>query len=401
MRPQTPNTATKPSPSSSSSSSSSSSTVVLKVMVTLVLLLLVPTSSAGGRWTREGHEKEREKEKEERLLGNAMDGVEGALAFFSEDVSNINLDGLFGLRFAQGHIIQALKECQSSGPCPARLQLRLQAVRDAIETTALAGMDYVQETDYDYFRQFQPIVDRPYILRYIPVTLTDLDLTPAGTNQSYDENLGDSCFAGVLGTSVENGKRVKRCNITRTCWHMMTEAGRSGYSITHQLLYFILIEQEGCPNSAGNTMGYDAKETEARLCGSIYNEAASEVKVGGVEEESQDLFLEQVMLCGSLGFENFLRTDWIRMVLTWQKASGCFSMDDPATLVVMETESALDHLLKDLKVEGRMIEKQHHGRKLLREQLMSDGCLSHKTGLGFGTVSLYTRYLIRQLFIHQ
>ncbi|KAL8591545.1 hypothetical protein ACOMHN_055512 [Nucella lapillus] len=146
--------------------------------------------------------------------------------------------------------------------------------------------------------------------------------------------------------------------------------------------------------------------TQQRMCGSIYSEALTEVKDGKVMEIFQDLFLEQVLVCGTLGFENFMRSDWMRMVMAWQKPIGCFSINDP---VMLQTESMLvkaqeqeRQLMKDLKQEASMIEQQHgSGRKLLRERIMQDGCLAHKSGLGFGTLSLYTRYLVRHNYIDQ
>ena len=64
-------------------------------------------------------------------------------------------------------------------------------------------------------------------------------------------------------------------------------------------------------------------------------------------------------MCGCLGFENFMRSDWIRMVLTWQKPSGCFSLDNPV-LLKMETQLAENseqerRLMKDLQWEVYMM----------------------------------------------
>ncbi|XP_076452208.1 UPF0764 protein C16orf89 homolog [Babylonia areolata] len=305
-------------------------------------------------------------------------------------------------------ILEAQKECQGSGSCPEDLQRRLQAIVDQFDTAAEAALSYVKEEDPQYFRRFLQVIDRPFLLPYRQKTLQDLSKTPVGDDSSYDEETGDECLSRIMGAFVEesSGKKIEECNVTRSCWDMMTDKGRCKYSITHQLLYFSFIEKQGCTQRVEASMKAKVADTQERMCGSIYNEAASEVKDEKVDDVFQDLFLEQVLVCGTLGFENFMRSDWMRMVLTWQKPTGCFSEDNPLILQtvgrLVEAQEKERQLMEDLKMESAMIEQQHHnGRKLLRERVMHDGCLSHKTGLGVGTLGLYARYLVRQNFLGQ
>ena len=51
--------------------------------------------------------------------------------------------------------------------------------------------------------------------------------------------------------------------------------------------------QQGCVEIVESSMGAKVTETEERMCGSIYNEAVSEVKDGRVQQMKQDLFMEQ------------------------------------------------------------------------------------------------------------
>ena len=37
-------------------------------------------------------------------------------------------------------------------------------------------------------------------------------------------------------------RKLPKCNITDDCWDYMTQGGTSGYFITHQLLYFIVVD---------------------------------------------------------------------------------------------------------------------------------------------------------------
>lgn len=65
-----------------------------------------------------------------------------------------------------------------------------------------------QDVDPDYYKRFLATINNPYTLDYKPTTIKDLSKTPAGSDDSYDEEEGDSCFARLMGTFEENGKWV-------------------------------------------------------------------------------------------------------------------------------------------------------------------------------------------------
>ena len=63
-----------------------------------------------------------------------------------------------------------------------------------------------QDDDPEYYDRFIGMFSRPYELNYRPTTLKDLSETPAGSDDSYDEDVGDECFARIMGTYLEDGK---------------------------------------------------------------------------------------------------------------------------------------------------------------------------------------------------
>lgn len=380
-------------------------------VITVLQVVCQVVKVTEGRWTKRDRDAQRleEQRQQQELLEKTVAAVELGLSFFSQDYSAINLDGLFGMRLGQGQVIRAIQECRESSSCPSSLQRRLVAINERIETTGRAALAYVKDSDPDYYNRFIKTINSSYLLQYNPVTLTDLHLIPPGNDASYDEERGDQCLSRIMGTYVDDNKeKVAACSVTKSCLDMMTAWGRSKYSITHQLLYFIVVEKEHCVEETERLLGAKISAIEQKMCGSIYNEAVAEVIEGKVDQMGQDLFLEQVVLCGSIGVENFMRPDWIKMILKWQKSGGCFSLDDPGLMAIEEQLSLIQEkqrtLMKDLKEEAQMIEQQDknrhwRGRKLLREHVMQDGCLSHKTGLGFGTFCLFTRYLVRQNYL--
>jgi hypothetical protein len=74
-----------------------------------------------------------------------------------------------------------------------------------------------------------------------------------------------------------------------------------------------------------------------------------------------------------IGYEEFLRLDWLNTILTWQHPDyACFT--DASETV-----------------------RFHHQTKrhLLFEQEMKNGCLSHKSGLAAGLFGVYSRAFLQ------
>ncbi|XP_046576820.1 UPF0764 protein C16orf89 homolog isoform X2 [Haliotis rubra] len=321
----------------------------------------------------------------ESLLPRVIDAVDRAIKFFSSDYSSINVDGLFGLRIGQGQIIEALEECESRS-CSPELKDLLRRFRSELEVTCQKAMPYIEQESPDYFARFRETISKPYILKYRPFRFHGMEDVEIGHNKEYDEEEGDRCYARLLGTFQENDRTIPRCNVTQPCLDLVTKGDTKRYTITHQLLYFIVVEHTGCDEKlseqSSSLSASGIREIEDRFCQKIYKEASILAKEGSVNIGSQDLFLEQSVLCGSLGYENFFKPGYIDMVLKMQAPEGCFTMG-------FETDSEILATLERLRTS----------RKLQREQAMKDGCLSHKSGLGFGTLALYLRYLVRSMTI--
>jgi hypothetical protein len=152
---------------------------------------------------------------------------------------------------------------------------------------------------------------------------------------------------------------------------MMTTAMTTDYRLTHQLLWFLMAKNIGCIDnrSISNLANKHLKYLEDRYCSNIYHDA----QINFNHNDNQDLFLEQLLLCSIIGYEEFLRLDWLNTILTWQHPDyACFS-DASETI------------------------RFHHKTKrhLLVEQEMNNGCLSHKSGLAAGLLATYSRAFLQ------
>ncbi|XP_052802725.1 UPF0764 protein C16orf89 homolog [Mya arenaria] len=333
------------------------------------------------------------------LLTRVVNAVKHTLDFFAEDYSAINVDGLFGLRLGQGQLKSAVRECERRA-CDSRLLARLRELEALLNTAADAALPYLKDEDPQYYNRFHATIDQPYVLPYEPRTFSKVG-DGQENSLSYDEERGDACYARLMGTYEEGGRTLAKCNTTSDCWDYMTREGTGGYFLTHQLLFFIFIEHMECREAVeGSDRSGQVRAAQQTMCARIFHESRQLAAPGDVNSFRKDLFLEQTVLCGPLGFEDFYRPDWIQMVLGWpDKRLGCFRRPS--------FSSALQDLLKTTKRARAQIFPEEDDyetvadgsmRKLLREKQMKEGCLSHTSGLGFGVLCSYLRFMVRDLY---
>ena len=151
----------------------------------------------------------------------------------------------------------------------------------------------------------------------------------------------------------------------------MTSRMTKDYRLTHQLLWVLIAKNMGCIDTRllSNITNKNYNYFENYFCANIYEDA----KLNLINNTNQDLFLEQLLLCSITGYEEFLRSDWFNTILTWQHPEyRCFS-NAPETIQF----------------------HRHTKRHLLVEQIMSNGCLSHKSGLAAGLLATYSRFFLQ------
>ena len=302
--------------------------------------------------------------------GQALNALVHLLKFFESDTNDLNLDGLYGLRIAQGQL-NALQEnltnAQNSDITDRNhfvLSLSTQIERIANQSlTALAS------TATAYLQRFAALTSKAFAIDYEVRPINTHLIEHGSRTAEFDEEKSDACFAELLGSSEQ--KDSKACSISKVCWTMNTVPLSKDYRLTHQLLWFLAAKNIGCldnrPTSTNANKNF--RFLEDRFCANIYEDAQANYAI----DDNQDLFLEQILLCSIIGYEDFLRVDWFKRILTWQDSQyGCFGDNWEAA---MSTEKTKRHLLV--------------------EQEMSNGCLSHKSGLAAGVLAAYSRALLQ------
>ena len=82
-----------------------------------------------------------------------------------------------------------------------------------------------------------------------------------------------------------------------------------------------------------------------------------------------DFYSSSVLFCGMIGYDTFLRTDWLRMIFNYQNEQlGCFTQKPVA-------QSAKHH-----RITKRTLRYESDGK-----------CEAHATGVALATMSIYLR----------
>ncbi|XP_066295506.1 UPF0764 protein C16orf89 homolog [Branchiostoma lanceolatum] len=381
-------------------------------MVLGTVLLLFPLISGGspvGGGAGTGTHAAGERAGTEVLA--VTEALQRAVRFFSDSYTETNLDGLYGLRVAEGQLILLL---ESRNDDEHRVEFydtvldSLRQVLEEISDVANRTLPEIEARNPGYYEQFLEVVNKPYIIEAFPRTLEIQEndqYKPSVKKRlpTFNEEESDKCMSYMMGSKIRgHDTKEVRCTITDRCWSLVTIPDTSAYVITHQLLYTVLAEHVGCTNelnSYARQQGFleGVPGMQRRLCSAILSQAEFLARNGPPQPE-QDLFMEQAVVCGMLGYTNFLRPDWLQKIMTWQRPDGCFGKEDP--------EEEKDELVEQLhslpfhahnyhgNIEHRVKTRSPTGRRLLVERLMRDGCLSHKSGLGTALLAMYARAMM-------
>ncbi|CAF0776339.1 unnamed protein product [Didymodactylos carnosus] len=304
----------------------------------------------------------------DKYADKTLESLSVLIEFFEKHASDINLDGIYGLRLAQGQLLQLNDYLTKFKSKYTDQNLHIKKLADKIDSIANESLSTIKQNFFDYYIRFLPVASKPFICEYKQRPIREHLIRQDNLDSTFDEDTSDDCFAEVLGTT--NDKNTKQCMIDEQCWKMMTIDNGQDYKLTHQLLWFILAKSIGClDNRKSSALANKHLEyIEDKFCSNIYRDAVTNKKQG----RNQDLFLEQILLCSILGYEDFLKIEWLNDILQWQQPTGCFS--DMSEIWTVDTKS-------------------FKKRQLLVEQEMADGCLSHKSGLASGVLAVYLRAL--------
>lgn len=320
----------------------------------------------------------------QNLLKLTLKALQSTLDFFSKEYKNVNLDAVVGTRMVADQLDVLLHHVEfdeEAYPLDRQTVEKIRNLQTQAEDISDKAIPYVDNTDPQYYKRIGQLIQRDFWnLDFASKDFTNNDLFNAwlpAPGESIHESDSDNCLTELFGTGPYTNEK---CHISSKCWELMTRPGYSGYSLTHQVFYLQIGYRMGCGEEMNQQRTFHNQAPPGdmldQLCASVYLEASS-IAEAGYPENRRDLFMEQAVLCGIMGYRWFFAPEWLEKILSWQDPeTGCFKGS-----TVLESD-----------VEFRSVTSP--GRVKREERPLSDGCLCHMTTVAAGALSNYVRYIV-------
>ncbi|XP_031220474.1 UPF0764 protein C16orf89 homolog isoform X2 [Mastomys coucha] len=314
-----------------------------RITLLLLLLLALPPQSSSLPWpdTAQG-----------TMAGLILTALEKATLFLEDRLPTINLDGVVGFQVLEVQL-RGVQEKWAHNPLLQSLSMRAGQLANTLSALLQKSIFYLKQSDPTYLREFQPSIQPGFWKLPDAWTRTNASLVYPWLEplDSFSEESSDTCLVQLLGTG-------QPCSLSNFCRTLMTKAGCSGYSLSHQLLFFLWARMQGCTEG----LFLQSQHYMDIFCANMIdlNHRAEAI---GYAYPTQDLFMENIMFCGMAGFSDFYKLRWLEAILGWQNPQvGCFGKPD---------------------TKGELSEVPHQQgvlrRVRRREKLFADGCSCHNT----------------------
>ncbi|KAL0992581.1 hypothetical protein UPYG_G00095290 [Umbra pygmaea] len=305
---------------------------------------------------------------QEEVIDVILASLAKSAAFLEQEHRNINLDGVVGYIMLQAELKEAVRAWPHTDPRSWSQRTATVTLVKRLGQSLANAVTGLKETDPKYHKEFEPLLMWTFWSVPHEWSTTDPSLvySSARSMECYDEAESDKCMTLLLGTWKNNGTP---CIVTKSCRDTMTQFGCPYYSLSHQLLYFMVGANSGCVAMLKG----DVRESHANLTERQYQgifcanmlKGNMDILQKNFDGDTQDLFIENILLCGLAGFSDFFKVDWLQHILRLQDQEvGCFT--------------------------------QPRRRVKRRERLLNDGCSSHMTGVSVSALGGYLNYYLTE-----
>ncbi|CAH8456871.1 unnamed protein product [Heterobilharzia americana] len=194
----------------------------------------------------------------------------------------------------------------------------------------------------------------------------------------------DECIIQLLNSRRQGGFS---CILSKKCVTSLLNFKSHGYELAHQILYILIAFQVNCTNSLENilsSISVNLEELRNQLCLVLYTDLVNSFSSVRMIPSNRDVVLEEIFVCGNLGYGKFIQPSILDEILSWQRPSGCFSVSDYEIV-----ENGFGNTLTSFTKRRTLVERRH-----------ADGCLSHMTSVGTAVLGLYLRAFFFPRYIY-
>ena len=361
-----------------------------------------------------------------KAFSQTMHAIERLLSFYEDQIHEVNLDAIYGLRAAEGALALSLSHHKESFWSASETKHIYQKVRELHQQAASINnraQTSIKKQSHEYYHKFKDIVDKPWSFfkdfghRKLPMDKVEVGKV-IDESKPLNETISDRCLCEVLGSNPNH----KKCMFSPLCVKAITDQHQVGYGPTHQLLFLTLALIHGCEEKYSATLkqysGYDVDGLIENRCVRIMSEMMG-LENPNVKEHSRDLYMEQGVVCAMHGYEEFLNLKRLGNILSWQRTVGCFGKldgDDEGKSQDSEEQTStfggdrqigtfrdnhqeqMDTLWGKIDVQSRRnVGSFRSMRRLLVDVAVAHGCSAHESGVAAGLLGCYTRWLLTKL----
>jgi hypothetical protein len=143
--------------------------------------------------------------------GYALNAFQRLLNFFENDANNINLDGLFCLRIAQGQLNALHQIITSSTNRPIHLTDNnniIPSLSIQIDRIANISLNEIARKTSFYLQQFSLLTSRPFIIEFESKEINKSFIENGQNKDSYfDGQQSNTCFSELLGKLIKTTQK--------------------------------------------------------------------------------------------------------------------------------------------------------------------------------------------------
>ena len=365
-----------------------------------------------------------------RALNQTVHAIEKLLLFYEDQINEVNLDAIYGLRVTEGALSISLREHSKSFWNAFETSYSYEKIRKLKEQAGSINnraQTSIKNQAENYYHKFKNIVSKPWTFfedfgyRKLPVNKVQV-VEYGAAETEWDEETSDRCMSEVMGTNANHTE----CTFTPLCVKAITDRRQEAYGPTHQILFLTLALMHGCQQQYSEVLkqhlGYGVDGLIENRCVRVMSEMIG-IEQPYVKKTSRDLYMEQGFVCAMHGYGEFLSLKRLKNILSWQRQVGCFGNltdededededdiqdDEEQTGIFSDNEEEIGALGVNRKkrstLEGDVVVRSRRNgesfksmRRLLVDVSVAHGCSAHESGVAAGLLGLYTKWLLIKL----
>lgn len=297
------------------------------------------------------------------------------------------------LRMARGQLEYTINELDKS--VPPKLKENLQNISRRMDriwnSTDFATLVY-RSKDYEYV--VKAILENIDVFSSVlePITIGTM-----GTQKPFrfdfeqyvqeartkmpTRKVADACMMQLLISAMETqtAQTDGTCELSPECQTQVVQGSGLAFQQTSRVRAMILSRLFDCME------GVDISALIYKLCIQIYKETKS-LEAWDHPAGTKTLFMQQILLCGSQGYGEFIKPRWMNKILSWQEPKGCYADDrQPFLKLSGFVGPASSPPPKDREEEYRV-----------KKAALSEGgsCNSLTSAMALGSLVMYVRALL-------